>query len=76
MKYPCRVCHTEDPDKPMCFRMTDACCENHRKIIDGEVEPTFQEWVTMDRKLFQDLEGEWQAPDGVKRRRREGRKGI
>jgi hypothetical protein len=43
----CRVCGTPDKDKPMCFRMTDACCENHRKIIDGEVEPTDQERAMM-----------------------------
>jgi hypothetical protein len=60
----CRVCGTVDKDKPMCFRMTDACCERHRKIIDEEpgVEPTYQEWVTMDHKLFEALEGQWQAP--------------
>lgn len=65
----CRVCGTEDKDKPMCFRTTEACCERHRKLIDGEsgVEPTPQEWVTMDRKLFYGLEGQWQAPSGITR---------
>jgi hypothetical protein len=69
----CRVCGTKDPDKPMCFRMTDACCENHRKIIDEEpgIEPTYQEWITMDRKLYIALEGQWQAPSGVEKTRRE-----
>jgi hypothetical protein len=55
----CRVCRTRDKDKPMCFRMTDACCERHRKLIAEEpgMEPTFQEWVTMDYELFDALAG-------------------
>lgn len=74
----CRVCGTKDKNKPMCFQMTDACCERHRKIIAEEplVEPTFQEWVRMDRELFESLEGYWQAPDGVKKERRKRGQGI
>lgn len=76
MKYPCKVCQTEDPDKPMCFRMTDACCENHRKVIDGEVEPAAKDWVTMDKDLFYQCDDDWGAPEGTKRKRRERNKGI
>lgn len=70
----CRVCGTEDKDKQMCFRMTDACCENHRKIIDGEADPTDAEWVTMDANLFGELEGQWQAPEGTMDKRHPKRK--
>ncbi len=51
----CRVCGTEDPDKPMCFRMTDACCENHRKVIDLELTPTHEQLMTMDQALFTEI---------------------
>jgi hypothetical protein len=51
----CRVCNTEDPDKPMCFRMTEACCENHRKIIDGELPATYAQLAVMDKDLYQRL---------------------
>ena len=35
---PCMVCGVRDPEKPMCFRNTNWCCEDHRKIFQGEVE--------------------------------------
>lgn len=35
--HPCKVCSTPDPAKPMTFVGTDACCELHRKMIDGEI---------------------------------------
>jgi hypothetical protein len=74
----CRVCGTEDKDKPQIFKTTDACCERHRKIIAEEpgIEPTYQEWVTMDRKLYMSWEGQWQAPSGVEKERRTTSKGI
>jgi hypothetical protein len=38
-EHPCKVpgCGTVDADKPMAFRQTDACCELHRKMLDGEL---------------------------------------
>lgn len=47
----CRVCGTEDQDKPMAFRGEDWCSDNHRKIIAGERIPTVAEWETMDNDL-------------------------
>lgn len=34
---PCLVCGTTDDQKPTCFRGTGWCCENHRKILAGEL---------------------------------------
>lgn len=40
--HPCRAiigmpetyrCGRKDQDKPMCFRGTDWCCEDHRKLV-------------------------------------------
>lgn len=72
----CRVCGTKDKDKPQIFKNEPWCSDNHRKVILGEREPTHQEWITMDRQLFLDLQGDWQAPDGVKAERRSIRKEI
>lgn len=51
----CRVCGTEDKDKQMCFQMTDACCENHRKVIAGELLATYNEVQLMDKALMDKL---------------------
>lgn len=61
----CRVCGTSDKNKPMVFRGENYCCERHRKLIAEEpkVEPTHTEWITMDRKLFDALEGRWQSSE-------------
>lgn len=32
----CKVCKLEDSYKPMCFRGTEWCCENHHKVIIGD----------------------------------------
>lgn len=34
----CQVCNTPDDLKPMCFKGEQYCCEDHRKILDGEVK--------------------------------------
>lgn len=31
--HPCLICGMADEEKPMCFRRTDWCCENHRKQL-------------------------------------------
>lgn len=72
----CRVCGTKDKDKPQIFMNEPWCSDNHRKVVLSEREPTHQEWITMDRQLFLDLDDDWQAPDGVKAKRRSIRKGI
>lgn len=33
----CEICEKKDTEKPMCFKGVDWCCENHRKIIVGEL---------------------------------------
>jgi hypothetical protein len=75
----CRVCGTKDKNKPMCFRMTDACCERHRKLIVQEegIHPTIEEWVTMDRDLFEKCEDRWLPPKkALAQRAKNFRKGI
>ena len=51
----CRVCGTRDDKKPQIFRNESWCCDNHRKIILGELEPTPIEWRTMDKELYDQL---------------------
>lgn len=74
----CRVCGTKDRDKPQIFKAEEWCSDNHRKLIAEEpgIEPTVKEWVTMDSKLFEALEGQWQAPDDVLVKRANRNKGI
>lgn len=35
-KHPCLVCGKRDPDKPIVFRGSPFCCENHRKEYHAE----------------------------------------
>jgi hypothetical protein len=55
----CRVCGTPDHQKPQIFKNEAWCCDNHRKVIDGEREPTHDEWTTMDKKLLKQLARVW-----------------
>lgn len=36
--FPCKVCGTPDPEKPMAFRGEDWCCDRHRKMVVGEFD--------------------------------------
>lgn len=54
----CRVCGTEDKDKPAIFRGEEFCCDRHRKIIAGDILPTPEERDNItDEKLLIDLFG-------------------
>lgn len=33
---PCKWCNKLDSDKPMAFRSTDFCCEDHKKLFNGD----------------------------------------
>ena len=34
-----RMCGKKDPEKPMVFRGTDWCCDNHRKLVGWQRGP-------------------------------------
>jgi hypothetical protein len=34
---PCEICKKADHEKPTCFRGEKWCCDNHRKMIIGEL---------------------------------------
>ena len=51
----CRVCKTRDDKKPQIFRNEDWCCDNHRKVILGEIQPTMEELRTMSQSLYDEL---------------------
>lgn len=51
----CRVCQTSDKNKPQIFRGEDWCCDRHRKIIGGEIEPSLKEIQTMTQELYDKL---------------------
>lgn len=51
----CAVCGTVD--KPQIFKGEPWCCDRHRKVFEGEVEPTTEEWNAMDQRLFEKLGG-------------------
>lgn len=48
----CRICQTPDKDKPMIFRNTDWCCENHRKVGLGELPASIGEAQLMDKDML------------------------
>jgi hypothetical protein len=54
---PCRVCGCPDTKKPQIFMGEDWCCDRHKKIIAGEIEPTSAEWASMDQELYKSLGG-------------------
>jgi hypothetical protein len=60
---PCRVCGTSDTEKPMVFRGSDFCCEQHRKVGMGEIAPTEREWRSMERPLMEQLNARWGGTD-------------
>ena len=51
----CRVCDTPDEAKPQIFKGEDYCCDRHRKIIAGEIEPGLNEIKSMHQDLYDTL---------------------
>jgi hypothetical protein len=36
-QHPCLICGKEDGEKPMAFRGTDWCCDDHRKELEAGI---------------------------------------
>jgi len=62
---PCEVCGT-DGARPMVFRGEQFCCDNHRKVIIGEIAPTTAEWGTMSESLREALKYRWGGDDAIR----------